>query len=87
MCVGQGIEWVVSEPEAIEAMRVTFVEAALLTKGGRAEDAIAYKDGKPIEDSLLEVPDLDMPKPCIVQRSTSSDGTWEITFLVDGRPA
>jgi hypothetical protein len=84
VCIGQGIEWAVSEPDAIEAMRVTFVEAAFLTEGGRAEDAIAYKDGVPIEDSLLEVPDRDMPKPCILQRTTSSDGMWEITFLVDG---
>ena len=84
MCIGQGIEWAVSEPDAIEAMRVTFVEAPFLTDGGRAEDAIAYKAGVPVEDSLLEVPDRDMPKPCIVRRSTASDGRWEITFLVDG---
>jgi hypothetical protein len=84
VCIGQGIEWAVSEPDAIEAMRVTFVEAPFLTNGGRAEDAIAYKDGVPVEDSLLEVPDRDMPKPCIVRRSTASDGLWEITLLVDG---
>ena len=84
VCIGQGIEWAVSEPDAIEAMRVTFVEAPFLTSGGRAEDAIAYKDGVPVEDSLLEVPDRDMPKPCIVRRSTASDGLWEITLLVDG---
>ena len=65
-------------------MRVMFVEAPFLTNGGRAEDATAYKDGVPVEDSPLEVPDRDMPKPCIVRKSTADDGLWEITFLVDG---
>jgi hypothetical protein len=82
--VGQGIEWSVSDPDAISEMRVTFVEAPSLTHGGRAEDAIAYKDGVPVEDALVGVPDRDQPKPCIVSRSTGSDGRWEITFLVDG---
>jgi hypothetical protein len=82
--IGQGIEWAVDHPDAIGEMRVTFIEAPFLTHGGRAEDAIAYKDGVPVEDAPAEDMDQDTPKPCIVERSTGSDGRWEITFLVDG---
>jgi hypothetical protein len=82
--IGQGIAWSVSDPEAITEMRVTFVESPSLTHGDLAEDAIAYKDGTPVEDALPDVPDQDQPKPRIVSRYTGSDGRWEITFLVDG---
>ena len=79
VCIGQGIEWAVSEPDAIEAMRVTFVEAAFLTEGGRAEDAIAYKDGVPIEESPRGSGPGYAEASASYRRTTSSDGMWEIT--------
>jgi hypothetical protein len=82
--IGQGIEWAVDVPDAIEEMRVTFIEAASLTHGGRAEDAVAYKDGEPVEEATDEDTDRYPPKPSIVRRTTDEDGAWEITFLVDG---
>jgi hypothetical protein len=82
--IGQGIEWTVDDPDAIDEMRVTFIEASYLTHGGRAEDAVAYKDGVPVEDAPDEGTDRYTPKPSIVHRTMDDDGAWEITFLVDG---
>ena len=82
--IGQGIEWAVDDPDAVEQMLVTFFEAAFLTNGGSAQDAIAYKDGAPVEDAPGEGSEPYPPKPSIVRRATDPDGGWEITFLVDG---
>ena len=84
VCIGQGIEWSVSDPSAIKKMRVKFIEAPFLTHGGSAQDAIAYKDGAPVADCPTGVPDRDKPKPCVVWRYTSKGGLWQITLLVDG---
>ncbi|MFN8233423.1 MAG: choice-of-anchor L domain-containing protein [Actinomycetota bacterium] len=84
VCIGQGIEWSVSDPDAIKRMRVKFIEAPSLTHGGSAQDAVAYKDGVPVADCATGVPDRLKEKPCIVWRWTSRAGLWQITFLVDG---
>jgi hypothetical protein len=84
VCIGQGIEWSVSDPDAIKKMRVKFIQDPALTHGGRAQDATAYKDGVPVADCPTGMPDRLKPKPCIVWRYTASSGLWQITFLVDG---
>jgi len=84
VCIGQGIEWSVSDPDAIKRMRVKIIEAPSLTHGGSAQDAVAYKDGVPVADCATGVPDRLKEKPCIVWRWTSRAGLWQITFLVDG---
>ncbi|HEY7476807.1 MAG TPA: Ig-like domain-containing protein [Actinomycetota bacterium] len=84
VCIGQGIEWSVSDPDAIKRMRVKFIEAPFLTHGGRAEDATAYKDGVPVPNCQPGLRDRDQVKPCIIWRWTSRGGLWQITFLVDG---
>ena len=56
MCIGQGIEWSVSDPSAITQMRVKVKNAPRLTHGGSAQDAVAYKDGVPVPDCAPEGP-------------------------------
>jgi uncharacterized repeat protein (TIGR01451 family) len=85
VCIGQGIEWAVSNPEAIRRMRVTFVEAPRLTHGAKAKDAIVYKDGVPVRNCFLTPTPLRWPSlPCVACRVTTPGGGWRITMLVDG---
>jgi uncharacterized repeat protein (TIGR01451 family) len=84
VCIGQGIEWSVSDPSAITQMRVKVKNAPRLTHGGSAQDAVAYKDGVPVPDCAPKVPGQAREMPCIVWRFTNSHGGWQITFLVDG---
>jgi uncharacterized repeat protein (TIGR01451 family) len=84
VCIGQGIEWAVSDPSAIRKMRVKFINAPQLTHGGSAEDAIAYKDGVPVANCAPPIPHQGVQMPCIVWRFTTSLGAWQVTFLVDG---
>ena len=84
VCIGQGIEWSVSNPSAIKQMRIKFMEAKKLTHGGSAQDAVAYKDGVPVPDCAPKVPGQPRGAPCIVWRFTNPHGGWQITFLVDG---
>ena len=56
VCIGQGIEWAVSNPSAIKQMRVKVVNAPQLTHGGSAQDAIAYKDGVPVPNCGPKTP-------------------------------
>jgi hypothetical protein len=84
VCVGQGIEWSVSDPSAIKKMRVKFIEAPFLTHGGKAEDATVYKDGVAVADCVPGLPSKDQAKPCIVWRYTTRAGGWQVTVLVDG---
>ncbi len=84
VCIGQGIEWSVSNPDAIKKMRVKFIEAAKLTHGGSAQDAIAYKDGVPVENCAPPIPHQGRAMPCVVWRYTTPNGGWQVTLLVDG---
>ena len=72
VCIGQGIEWSVSNPSAIKKMRIKFIEAKTLTHGGSAQDAVAYKDGVPVANCPVGVSDKHTPKPCVVWRYTNS---------------
>jgi uncharacterized repeat protein (TIGR01451 family) len=84
VCIGQGIEWAVSDPSAIKQMRVKVLNARKLTHGGSAQDATAYKDGVPVPDCGPKIPGQGRAMPCIVWRFTTPQGGWQITFLVDG---
>jgi len=84
VCIGQGIEWSVSNPSAIKKMRVKFIESKTLTHGGSVQDAVAYKDGVPVANCPAGVPDKDRPKPCVVWRYRTPGGGWQVTLLVDG---
>ena len=84
VCIGQGIEWSVSNPDAIKKMRVKFMESWKITHGGSAQDAIAYKDGVPVEDCAPPIPHHGRAMPCVVWRFTTPNGSWQVTLLVDG---
>ena len=84
VCIGQGIEWSVSNPSAIKKMRVKFMEAKKLTHGGSAQDAIFYKDGVPVENCGPKIPHQARAMPCVVWRFTTPHGGWQVTLLVDG---
>jgi hypothetical protein len=84
VCIGQGIEWSVSNPAAIKKMRVKFIEAKTLTHGGSAFNAVAYKDGVPVANCPVGIPDRNKPKPCVVWRYNIPGGGWQVTLLVDG---
>jgi hypothetical protein len=43
-CVGQGIEWSISDPNAVGFMKVTFIESPSLTNGAHVKTARVYKD-------------------------------------------
>jgi hypothetical protein len=84
VCIGQGIEWAVSNPSAIKKMRVKFIEAPQLTHGGSAQDAVIYKDGVPVPNCAPPVPHQGRAMPCVIWRFTTSRGAWQVTLLVDG---
>jgi Fibronectin type III domain len=84
VCIGQGIEWSVSNPSAIKKMRIKFLEARTLTHGGSALDAVAYKDGVPVPECAPPIPYQGREKPCVVWRYTTPNGGWQVTLLVDG---
>ena len=81
VCIGQGIEWSVSNPSAIKKMRIKFIEAKTLTHGGSAQNAIAYKDGVPVANCPVGVSDRNAPKPCVVWRYDIPGGGWQVTLL------
>ena len=84
LCIGQGIEWSVSNPGAIKKMRVKFIEAAKLTRGhGSAEDATIYYEGVPVADCAPPVHHV-QAMPCVIYRFTNARGGWIITLLVTG---
>ena len=65
-------------------MRVKFMESWKITHGGSAQDAIAYKDGVPVEDCAPPIPHHGRAMPCVVWRFTTPNGSWQVTLLVDG---
>jgi hypothetical protein len=84
VCVGQGIEWSLSNPSAVEKMRVKFKEAARLTRGlGTAQDATIYYEGVPVEDCAPPVHHV-RAMPCVIFRFTNDNGGWIVTLLVSG---
>jgi hypothetical protein len=92
VCIGQGIEWGVSDPSAITKMFVKFVEKAKLTHGASVETAVVYKDGVPVPDCGQTIaltlgkhhPKPPLATPCVFRRETTSHGGWRITVRVDG---
>jgi hypothetical protein len=78
-CVGQGIEWSVSDPSAISKMKVIFIEAPSLTHGAKVTTARVYKD-----DVLLPNCKGKVRIMCVADRKGTKGGGWRITIKVDG---
>jgi hypothetical protein len=80
VCVGQGIEWSVSDPSAITRMFVKFIEKPALTHGASVKDADVYKDGVLLPDCSKS----SRSTPCVLRRRATSNGGWRITVRVGG---
>lgn len=79
-CIGQGIDWSISDPNAIGLMQVTFIETAALTHGAKAKTAIVYKNDLPLPNCKKKV-----KINCVSDRDNTKGGGWEITIKVDGK--
>ena len=92
VCVGQGIEWSVSNPDAINVMRVIFFEAPRLVHGRDVGDAVVYKDGAPVANcrnvgGFLTAGRHHHPgneTPCVAWRHRTFHGGWWISLRVSG---
>ena len=84
VCIGQGIEWAVSDPHAIKWMLVKFVESPKLTHGAKARNAIVYKDGVPVKNCYVGHSRHGRHLPCVAFKFTTRLGGWRIALLVDG---
>jgi hypothetical protein len=78
-CVGQGIQWAISDPSAIGLMKVVFKESPSLTDGADVNTANVYKDGVLIPNCGEHV-----RTQCISHRDITKSGGWRITFKTTG---
>lgn len=78
-CVGQGIEWSISDPSAIATMRVIFIESPTLTNGASVKTAKIYKDGILLPNCKKKIKIM-----CVGERKRTDGGGWRITVRVDG---
>jgi hypothetical protein len=79
-CLGQGIEWSISDPNAIGLMKIAFIESPSLTHGASPKFANVYKD-----DVLLPNCEKAIKIMCVNDRDLLKTGGWRITIKVDGR--
>lgn len=78
-CVGQGIEWSISDPNAIGIMKITFIESASLTNGASVKTARVFKDNVLLPNCKKKVKIM-----CVADRNRTDGGGWRITVRVDG---
>ena len=88
-CVGQGIEWNVSNPGAIKRMKVVFFETAALTGGASPFTAKVYKDGVLLPNcsshgSFSVARNTHPPTTCVVKRVGWKHGGWKIVIRTPG---
>jgi uncharacterized repeat protein (TIGR01451 family) len=83
-CVGQGIEWGVSDPGIVTKMKVVFKEAPFLVGGAPASTAKAYKDGLLLPDCRHGSVDPSVTGPCVRRRQDTKPGGWRIIILATG---
>jgi hypothetical protein len=79
-CVGQGIEWSISDPNAIGLMLVRLIEAPSLTHGARVKTANVYKN-----DLLLPNCKKQVRINCVSDRDNTNAGGWRLTIRTDGK--
>jgi hypothetical protein len=78
-CVGQGIEWSISDPNAVSKMKVIFIESPALAQGENVKTAKIYKD-----DVLLPNCKGKIKIMCVSERDRTKGGGSRFTIRVDG---
>ena len=78
-CVGQGIEWSISDPNAIGLMKIVFIESPSLTHGALVKTARVYKDNVLLSNCKNRFQIL-----CVGDRARTDVGGWRITVRADG---
>jgi hypothetical protein len=85
-CVGQGIEWAFSDPDAIGKVKVIFFEDRELVGTARADTAKVYKDGALLPNCHSSGLSARVagPTTCVVKRVTLKKGGWKIVMRTTG---
>jgi hypothetical protein len=78
-CVGQGINWTISNLSAFAMVKVVFNEDPSITNGGKVNKANVY-----LNDVLLPACSKTLKINCVGDRDTTTNGGWKVTIKVDG---
>lgn len=78
-CIGQGIEWSLSDPGAVHRMRIAFFESKGLVHHRSPKTAVVYKDGIALPDCTWFA-----STGCVLFRTTTPHGGWWVTIRVNG---
>jgi hypothetical protein len=83
-CIGQGIDWTLSDGSAFSTIQVVFFEEPFLVVNRKVKTAKVYKDGKVLKNcGASGIPPLPIGA-CVQQRLMLLDGTWQVTVLANG---
>ena len=75
-CIGQGIDWTLSDGSAFSTIQVVFFEEPFLVMNKKVKAAKVYKDGKVLKNcGASGIPPLPIGA-CVQQRLMLPDGTW-----------
>lgn len=83
-CIGQGIDWSISDPGAFRRIRVKFLESPSLVDGLSPKGAQVYKDGLLLlncgEDGRIPAGQT----ACVRRRIKTKSGGWKIVVVANG---
>jgi uncharacterized repeat protein (TIGR02543 family) len=82
ICIGQGIEWHLSDPDAVSSIQVVFFEEPFLVAKQNIKAAKVYKNGVRIRNCTSDTPPAS--GACVQFREVLPDGGWKVTLLADG---
>lgn len=78
-CIGQGIEWSISDPSAIGKMKVVFFESSQLVGNTKPKAVAVYKDGIPLPSCKYAG-----SATCVLDRDRVKGGGWKIVVRTTG---
>jgi len=83
-CIGQGIDWNLSDTSAFSTIQVVFFEEPFLVMNKRVKRARVFKNGTLLMNCPVSgIPPLPIGA-CVQERSMLSDGSWRVTILANG---
>jgi phage baseplate assembly protein gpV len=82
ICIGQGIEWHLSDPDAVSSIQVVFLEEPFLVAKQNIKAAKVYKNGVRIRNCTSNTPPAS--GACVQSRHVLPGGSWQVTLLADG---